>query len=229
MTKICERQTVEVAEKDMGNFVQDHIPKIFEEKLLNEMKNYQALFERHKQNPLEEIGFVRMNEKGLDGYAEGWVMKQGDAYRTVFIRKNGSIVCDLEPEQVPALLKYLDQKAGKKEPGQEEVILRLIEDELIRANIHFPAFASPHEGWAVLYEEVSETNEAVSRANVALGYLWDLIRKHKGADKDLEAAMKIRAREMKDHTICAIEELIQVAAMCNKMSDVIWPGEEVEE
>ena len=51
-----------------------------------------------------------------------------------------------------------------------------IVDEYIRARMKFPKMASPHEGYAIIKEEVDE--------------LWELIKQNKGKSK--EAADEIR-------------------------------------
>jgi hypothetical protein len=68
-------------------------------------------------------------------------------------------------------------------------LVRRVGDELLRATDRFPAFNSPHEGWAVIKEEMDELwehvrgntgrshdahKEAVQVAAMALRYVLDL-------------------------------------------------------
>ena len=85
------------------------------------------------------------------------------------------------PEGGPPVIRH-----EHSEPGTNAVVARLVRevaDELRRAQAKFPRFSGPHEGYAVILEELDE--------------LWDEVRASKpGGDR---AAMR--------------EEAIQVAAM----------------
>ncbi len=80
--------------------------------------------------------------------------------------------------------------------------------ELIFANQKFPLFASNHEGYAVIKEEVEEAIEESNGVVENLEILWSVIREN-GAG--LESVGYI-----KQHAIKAAAEFIQVAAMCDK-------------
>lgn len=87
-------------------------------------------------------------------------------------------------------------------------IIFLVGDEINAANRKFPMFASNHEGYAVIKEEIEE---AVEESNLAVGnleILWDVIREN---GVGLESVSYI-----KQHAIKAAAEFIQVAAMCEK-------------
>ena len=75
------------------------------------------------------------------------------------------------------------------QPPEVKALLREVERELDRATAKFPPLNSPHEGWAVIAEEVDELwacvkentgrseeawREAVQVASMALRYALDL-------------------------------------------------------
>ena len=93
-------------------------------------------------------------------------------------------------------------------------IEQLVAEELARANKKFPGFSSNHEAHSVLREEIEELAEFVS-AIVAprIGWeaeLWDLIKANNTTD--LPECLNM----LRHATMRAIEEAIQVAAMCDK-------------
>lgn len=51
-----------------------------------------------------------------------------------------------------------------------ELILGVVEEEVISAQKRFPVFASPHEGWAIIQEEVDE--------------LWELVKANDGRGEE---------------------------------------------
>lgn len=73
--------------------------------------------------------------------------------------------------------------------------------------IHKP-FASPHEGWAVLREEIEEMAAEVDRVKNMHELMWDLTKK----DKSAYGCAKL----MKEAAIQAAAEAVQVAAMAEK-------------
>lgn len=93
------------------------------------------------------------------------------------------------------------------------MIEKLINEELQNANKKFPLFSSWHEAYAVILEEVEEAQEEVAvMSEIELESLWSSIRS-KMSD-EVDRFMKIGI--IRGHAVRAIEELIQVAAMCDK-------------
>ena len=88
--------------------------------------------------------------------------------------------------------------------------------ELVYANQKFPAFASPHEGYAVLKEEFEETISETKIMECEIDCIWY------GTKNNRVEALNINALE-KAALQCAAEA-IQVAAMCKKYRDSL--GEE---
>lgn len=90
----------------------------------------------------------------------------------------------------------------------EEKVLELVEMELAAANEKHPPFASQHEGYAVIKEEIEEARAPINALEQHFGYAWDTI-KH-------DASAKERVETCKHFAVWAACELIQVAAMCQK-------------
>lgn len=88
-------------------------------------------------------------------------------------------------------------------------VQQLVQKELNSANEKFPLFNSPHEGYAVIKEEVDEC-EAEMRiiSETILPEVWEKI---KGNDKAFDLV-----RMVKDTAEKLAVEAIQVAAMCDK-------------
>lgn len=57
-----------------------------------------------------------------------------------------------------------------------EDVEKLVEKELEAANERFPQFHSPHEGWAVIREEVEELRQETDDVEEALNILWGRVR-----------------------------------------------------
>jgi hypothetical protein len=86
----------------------------------------------------------------------------------------------------------------------------LVVEELARANKQFPQFHSPHEGWAVVCEEVDEAKREMDLVDVMNNSLrLDVFR-----DNDEGANMHIKS--MRKAAVALAAEAIQVAAMCDK-------------
>lgn len=83
--------------------------------------------------------------------------------------------------------------------------------ELVYANQKFPIFASPHEGYAVLKEEVEETLDEAKMIQRIMDDLWDSI---KGND-----CTKLYIGNIQGCALRCAAEAIQVAAMCKKYRD----------
>lgn len=104
------------------------------------------------------------------------------------------------------------------------MIEKLINEELQNANKKFPLFSSWHEAYAVILEEVEEAQEeAAVMCNLYLDRLWQDIRAKASSEADRFADIGI----VRGHAVRAIEELIQVAAMCDK-AVMSLGGEEAE-
>ena len=90
----------------------------------------------------------------------------------------------------------------------------IAEDELKRANKEFPMFHSRHEGWGVISEELYEVECEMEIIDYASNTLKTFIFN----DYDYESICK-EAIKLGNRAIYAASELIQVAAMCQKMID----------
>ena len=95
----------------------------------------------------------------------------------------------------------------------------LVTEEKEAANqVHKP-FASLHEGYAVLLEEVHEAAEALGHVNYHTEQLWAAIR---GDSDHMAKAAAIRIGGWALHVAA---ESIQVAAMAQKLLDYIRSAE----
>lgn len=90
----------------------------------------------------------------------------------------------------------------------------LSKDELDRANKWFPLFHSRHEGYAVLSEEVWESNIELK----SLYYYYANLKVAVFTDIESDT-MKSDVKGLMKSAIRGAAELIQVAAMCQKMID----------
>lgn len=93
----------------------------------------------------------------------------------------------------------------------KEDIEKLVQKELAAANEKFPLFASNHEGYAVIKEEIEEAEECIYNVSVALKEVWKNTKSNFGIDYNVEA--------LKSEAINGAIELIQVAAMAQKFID----------
>jgi len=89
---------------------------------------------------------------------------------------------------------------------------RLAAEELERANKAHPLFASAHEGYAVIKEELEEAHEQWAAALESWQGAWEAV-KH----DDLGGAAS-QARETRGHFAWMAGELVQAAAMCDKFA-----------
>lgn len=78
-----------------------------------------------------------------------------------------------------------------------------------------PTYASEHEGYAVLKEEIEEATECLDGINKNLAYIWALI-KNNHIKKGWEAL-----EETKQYAIALAEEATQVAAVCERFLETI--------
>lgn len=87
---------------------------------------------------------------------------------------------------------------------------RLAEEELERANKIHPLFASDHEGYAVIREEIEEAIESLEMMGKSFEEAWHEIKE----DDEEEAQERVQyVRQFAEHSAF---ELIQVIAMCDK-------------
>ena len=92
----------------------------------------------------------------------------------------------------------------------EDDVVKLVSKELNNANKHFPLFQSPHEGYAVIKEEVEETMDAMNELLERFSEAWNGI---KGNDEK-ETLTKISL--VWGAAIDVATEAIQIAAVCDK-------------
>jgi len=100
----------------------------------------------------------------------------------------------------------------------EKEVNELVFKELNHANGNFPLFHSPHEGYAVIKEEVEETMDALNFLLELFTKSWQDIKKN----KPVFEKMKLIQEVAKNVAI----EAIQTAAMCEKYSLSLEGGEE---
>ena len=93
----------------------------------------------------------------------------------------------------------------------KETIEQLAAEELADANTkHEPKFNSPHEAYAVIKEELEELEEDTRMCGLNLDKLWQCVR------NDADEGASVYLKHMKVHAIHAVQEGIQVIAMCDK-------------
>ncbi|RDU23411.1 hypothetical protein [Anaerosacchariphilus polymeriproducens] len=88
---------------------------------------------------------------------------------------------------------------------------KLVKKELESANKQFPLFASNHEGYAVIKEEVEECESEYKNIEYVLDDLWYRIK----ANDNFET-MEYLVKQIKKSAINLAIEAIQAAAMCDK-------------
>ncbi len=92
-----------------------------------------------------------------------------------------------------------------------KIIEELAAEELVDANTkHDPKFNSPHEAYAVIKEELEEMQEDVERCDQLLGLVWRCVKEN----NDFCAELKLK--DMKSFAVFAVQEGLQVIAMCDK-------------
>lgn len=89
----------------------------------------------------------------------------------------------------------------------------LVEEELAAAMEEHPLFASAHEGYAVLLEEVEEAESDMRAVRNELSTLWY------GVKSDNPGVASFQASLVKGAAISLAAEAIQVAAMAQKLLD----------
>jgi hypothetical protein len=96
-----------------------------------------------------------------------------------------------------------------------EKLPALVQEELDAANLAFAAFASLHEGYAVLLEEAEEAWEEMNGLNTLLHDLWQSIR------RDEAPIAGVAASAIERHALNLAAEAIQVAAMARKFQAIL--------
>lgn len=86
--------------------------------------------------------------------------------------------------------------------------------------VHGPTFASEHEGYAVLLEEVEEACEAAEFMQDELKRLWTSIRQNKFSNFELSQVYNF-AKGLAD-------EAVQVAAVCECFMETVKRKEELQ-
>lgn len=99
--------------------------------------------------------------------------------------------------------------------------VELVEEELDRANEQYPLFASPHEGYGVILEEVEETENESLSVTKCLDDLWKNIK----SDNKVSEYESVLGRMARSAILAACEN-IQVAAMCRKYIQSLGDKEE---
>lgn len=102
-----------------------------------------------------------------------------------------------------------------------EDVEKLVGKELASANEQFPAFASEHEAWAVMHEELDECREVFELLTRQDGLLWECVKGNRGYADGLVKEMRVAAEML----AC---EAVQVAAMAQKYRDKLEEEEEDE-
>lgn len=94
----------------------------------------------------------------------------------------------------------------------EKLLAPLIEEELNEANKAHPPFASMHEGYAVLKEEIEETKEVLDCIKSDLDMLWF------GVKHDVDVSRF--AETIYEKSIWLMAEAAQVGAMAKKFLNI---------
>ncbi len=87
-------------------------------------------------------------------------------------------------------------------------IQALADEELKEANEKNPLFHSDHEAYAVIMEELEETEENVKAMGYCIQGMWNYVKRDKKPRKSVE--------NLKNFALNTAAEAIQVAAMCDK-------------
>ena len=104
------------------------------------------------------------------------------------------------------------------------MINRLIQDELIRSNsIHRPYFASAHEGESIIKEEIDEIEDEIQNIKRHFDNLWKAVKYNQAEDQYTQVCL------VRHYCYNAIEELIQIGAMCDKFKKSQKDGWKYEE
>ncbi len=90
-----------------------------------------------------------------------------------------------------------------------EKIEVLVDEELKAANENYPLFRSPHEAYAVMFEEVQEMIESASNVKTQVLEMWSEVREDRNIEEEAERINR--------YAVEVVQEAIQVAAMAKKV------------
>ena len=93
----------------------------------------------------------------------------------------------------------------------KEDVEKLVQKELESANQRFPMFRSDHEGAAVIFEEIQETENELKNAQGYFEALWESVKQNVNAEWV--------GKSIKVASVNLACEAIQVAAMAQKFID----------
>jgi hypothetical protein len=114
---------------------------------------------------------------------------------------------------------------GKKMNAVKSEVEALVSKELASANEKFGPFNSAHEGYAVIKEEVEEAQENFDNVKIALDELWKMVKGNVPIiqliiNYENDSFDRYHIEALKSEAINAAVELIQVAAMAQKFTDM---------
>lgn len=143
-----------------------------------------------------------------------------DMANAMYLAMNGNVnprstVDELKAfgETCAELIREKVLEEGKAMNAVEAEVKALVYKELESANAHFPAFHSPHEGWAVIREEADELKEESMYVGYLLESMWEKIKKNEKTE--------MYAKDVLEYGVNAACEAIQVAAMARKYLDML--------
>ena len=90
----------------------------------------------------------------------------------------------------------------------KQEVEKLVQKELESANQKFPMFRSGHEGYAVIKEEIEESEQALEKTKVYLNLLWIGVKGNLVHERNIQYLKRYA-----EGLAC---EAIQVAAMAQK-------------
>lgn len=94
---------------------------------------------------------------------------------------------------------------------QTEEIRALIAKERTEADKTHPLFVDNHQAYAVILEEMEETEEVFTASLETLTYMWNCVK--------MDLPIELEAINIKQQMVEVAAEAIQVAAMCQKAID----------
>ena len=100
----------------------------------------------------------------------------------------------------------------------EDLIDKLIDDELSRARKKFKPFNSPHESYGVIKEEVEELGQDYENMLSSFDLFWEYVKHdHMGLQQNVVNDMLIITKHL-------LNEGIQVAAMLKRYKEDLGKG-----
>ena len=101
-----------------------------------------------------------------------------------------------------------------------DAVKELAAQEYVAAEAAYPPVHSLHEGYAVLLEEIAETEEALDQAKDRLCRLWAAVREDK---REWSAMLTASAQDFAEQVAC---EALQSAAVCRRLLDFLQKEDE---